>query len=64
METFTLLNEAVTPEVAVLLRAAFVAAILFGLEALGNAKRRAARGEVSRTKRPERQLVKKRVVEV
>ncbi len=62
MENFTLLSEAITPEIAVLLRAAFVAALLFGLETLGNARRKAARAEVTQAERPERRLVKKRIV--
>ena len=62
MENFTLLSEAITPEIAVLLRAALVAALLFGLETLGNARRKAARAEVTQAERPERRLVKKRIV--
>lgn len=59
MENFTLLS-LVTPEVAVLLRAALVAALLFGLEALDNAKRDVARAEVTQAERLKRRLVKKR----
>ena len=65
METFTLLSEAVTPEVAVLLRAALIAAFVFGLEALGKARRvqRYERKEVRQAGRTRgKQLSKKRIV--
>ena len=62
MENFTLLSEVVTPEVAVLLRAALIGALIFGLEALSNAKRRGERREVRREKRVKRSLSKKQIV--
>lgn len=51
MENFTLLSTGMTPEVAVLLRAALIAAVIFGLEALGSAKRKNGRQEVKHAKR-------------
>ena len=62
MENFTLLSEAVTPEVAVLIRAAFIAAVIFGLETLSNVRRKGARQEVKQEVVKREQLSKKRVV--
>ena len=63
MENFMLLSEGMTPEVAVLLRAALIAAVIFGLEALSNAKRKNGRKEVKQAKRVRgEQLPKKRIV--
>ena len=64
MENFIL---TVTPEVAVLLRAALIAALLFGLEALSKARREVGRKEVGyKVKRAERagreRVAKKRIV--
>ena len=39
MENFTSLKEVITPEIAVLSRAAFIAAFIFGVEALGKVRR-------------------------
>ena len=70
MENFALLSEGITPEVALLLRAALIAAVIFGLEALGSAKRKNGRQEVKRAGRVipasqgtgREQLSKKRIV--
>ena len=39
MENFTSFKEVITPEIAVLVRAAFIAAFIFGVEALGKVRR-------------------------
>ena len=62
MEYFTLLSEGITPEVAVLIRAALLGALVFGLEALSNASR-TGRKEVDRAKHAYKgQRPKKRIV--
>ncbi len=63
MENFTLLSEAVTPEVAVLIRAAFITAVVFGLEALSNVRRKAIRQEVRQVKsQKSERLSKKQII--
>ena len=59
MEYFTLFSEGITPEVAVLVRAALIGALLFGCEALSSARRKVVRQEGKRAERLERERAKK-----
>ncbi len=66
MENFTSLSGAVTPDVAVLIRAVLLTTLIFGLEALSNARRKVGRDKVTRkVRQPEHargKLAKKQVV--
>ena len=66
MENFTFLKEVITPEIAVLVRAALIAAFIFGIEALGKVRRTGServKVNAGRPKYAERErLLKKRTV--